>query len=624
MEAHAVPLLAIFEKKHRLEVPLFQRQYVWGLNNQWAPLWEDISRKFTEYLEGRRDAPVHFLGAIVLDQKFTPTTYVERRQIIDGQQRLTTLQLFIAAFRDFCRSKGFQDLANECESFTINKGMMSSPETEKYKVWPTQRDRQFFTDAIDSGSIEEITNRYPLRRRKYARLPDPRPRIIEAYLYFHKEIGTFFIGTDDEPPLANHKELYVRLEESFQALKNVLKVVVIDLEQDDDAQVIFETLNARGEPLLPADLLRNYIFLRATRNREDPEFLYQKYWQPFDDQFWRQEIKQGRLFRPRSDLFMQHFLASKQCEDIPIKHLFVEYKYWIQNKTPYPSVESELRDLAHLGSAFRRIIEPKRDDHLFGFLTFLAVFDIGTVYPLLLLFLELNLDVDQWKEITTCLESYLLRRAVCGFPTKNYNRIFLSLTKNIRSKGYSKSALSTHLSALRGESSEWPSDETFRQAWETKNAYEMIQGSRIVYILKAISDTYMDRRTETITIDSPSTVEHLLPRNWLENWPLQNGQKGLAWPDLFDRPADDPIAIATKQRNAALNTFGNLTILSGPLNSSVSNSSWQVKKPELMNASLLPINQVLHQYDTWDENAILHRSKVLFERAMRLWPGSSP
>ncbi len=86
MKATATPLLGVFEKKMRLEVPLFQRQYVWNKAQQWEPLWEDISRKFTEYIEGEKEAPVHFLGAMVLDQKQTPTTHVEKRQVIDGQQ----------------------------------------------------------------------------------------------------------------------------------------------------------------------------------------------------------------------------------------------------------------------------------------------------------------------------------------------------------------------------------------------------------------------------------------------------------------------------------------------------------------------------------------------------------
>ena len=152
MRADAVPLLAIFEKKMRLEVPLFQRQYVWNLEHQWQPLWEDISRKFSEFLEGRKDAPVHFLGAMVLDQKQVPTTHVEKRQVIDGQQRLTTLQIFLAAYRDFCREQGCEDLAKECDAFTQNRGMMANPETDRFKVWPTEADRDQFRDVLLLGS----------------------------------------------------------------------------------------------------------------------------------------------------------------------------------------------------------------------------------------------------------------------------------------------------------------------------------------------------------------------------------------------------------------------------------------------------------------------------------------
>src|SRR3989338_7671333 len=175
MKATAVSILAIFEKKLRLEVPLFQRQYVWNQEQQWGPLWEDISRKFGEYIQGRKDAPVHFLGAIVLDQKQTPTTHVEKRQVIDGQQRLTTLQIFLSAFRDFCNEHKCKELAEECNTFILNKGMMASPEVDKYKVWPTSSDRPQFTDVVDAGSRQEIENKHPLIRQKYARKDDSRP-----------------------------------------------------------------------------------------------------------------------------------------------------------------------------------------------------------------------------------------------------------------------------------------------------------------------------------------------------------------------------------------------------------------------------------------------------------------
>lgn len=222
MKADAAPLLSIFEKKMRLEVPLFQRQYVWNQEHQWEPLWEDISRKFTDYVEGRKDAPVHFLGAMVLDLKQTPTTHVERRQVIDGQQRLTTLQIFLATFRDFCREHQCDDLADECDTFILNKGMMANPAVDKFKVWPTQLDRGPFTDVVSAGSLAEIDQRYPLVRRKYARNFEPRPLMVEAYTFFNDQLSGFFVGTELDPPLAAELPLHNRLEESFQALKNAL------------------------------------------------------------------------------------------------------------------------------------------------------------------------------------------------------------------------------------------------------------------------------------------------------------------------------------------------------------------------------------------------------------------
>ena len=125
MDANTATVLGLFETKTQFEVPLFQRQYVWERVRHWEPLWEDISRKFTEYIEGRPDAPLHFLGAMVLDQKRTPATHVAKRQVIDGQQRLTTLQIFLAALRDFSREQGCVEVADECETFTFNRGMMA-------------------------------------------------------------------------------------------------------------------------------------------------------------------------------------------------------------------------------------------------------------------------------------------------------------------------------------------------------------------------------------------------------------------------------------------------------------------------------------------------------------------
>lgn len=620
MKATAVSLLALFETKMQLEVPLFQRQYIWQREKHWEPLWEDIARKFTDYLDGRKDAPVHFLGAMVLDLKQTPATHVGKRQVIDGQQRLTTFQIFLSAFRDFCSAHGCEDMAKECAGFTLNKGLMADPDIDKFKVWPTQLDRGQFADVVSAGSRVEVLKRHPLRKKPYARNYDPRPRMVESYFFFYDQFEEFFIGTKPEPPLAAAIPLTQRVDECFQALKTALQVVEIDLETGDDAQVIFETLNARGEPLLPADLLRNFIFLRAARRNEPQEALYKQYWARFDDPFWRVEVKQGRLLRPRSDLFLQHFLASRLTADIPIKHLFVEYKFWIERQQPFTSVKEELTCLARQGDDFRRIIAPTKDDPLYGLVMFLDAYDVRTCYPLLLTLLDTGLDEGQWAAVSTILESYLLRRAVCGLTTKNYNRVFLGLTRTLRRDGATPESLAQLLREQSGDSTEWPSDEAFGEAWRTHHAYQVLNNPKIVHVLKRLSDTYLTGKSEAVVVQSALSVEHILPQQWQEKWPLPDGSKGLTDEAIWTTAKDDPRVDASRKRKQALQTFGNLTILTQSLNSAVSNSAWSLKRPELLKHSLLPINQELHSVAVWDEAAIATRSEALLARALKVWP----
>jgi len=625
MKAQTVSLLAIFESKMQLEVPLFQRQYVWNKTDHWQPLWEDIARKFSEYLEGHRDSPVHFLGAMVLDQQQVPVTHLSKRQVIDGQQRLTSFQLFLSAFRDFSRAQGCEAIATECEGFTFNRGMMTNRDVDRFKVWPTQLDRQQFTQVLTAGTRAALEELHPLRWAKYARKPKPRARMVEAYLYFYDQLTEFFLGTAAEPPLAAANGLDQRLEESFQALRNALQVVAIDLEEGDDAQVIFETLNARGEPLLPADLLRNYIFLRAARQGEPQEVLYEKHWSRFDAPFWREPIKQGRMLRPRSDLFLQHYLASRRTTDIPIKHLFVEYKHWITQHRPFASIDAELATLACQGDHFRRIVEPTKGDPVYGLAMFLDAFDIRTSYPLLLALFDAGLSSEEWAAASTLLESYLLRRAVCGLPTKNYNRVFLMLTRNLRRDGISAENLKRQLLEMTGDSVEWPTDAAFKQHWRTANAYHTLKNAKLTHILKRLSDTYIGSKMEDITITGPLTVEHIMPQSWQEHWLLSSGARGLSNEQRETASDGDPVLEATVARHAAVQRLGNLTIITQSLNSSTSNSAWPNKKVELGLHAILPINRDLQACEVWDESTIAKRSDALFERALKVWPrGDSP
>lgn len=619
MQADAQSLLSLFEGKIRFEVPLFQRQYVWGAESQWEPLWEDIARKFTEHLDGRKDGPVHFLGALVLDQKQTPIKYVPKRQVVDGQQRLTTCQIFLAAFRDFCRTHGCEVVASECEKYTTNTGMMADPETERFKVWPTQLDRPLFVDVMSAGSRQALEKRYPLRKKKYARRYEPRPRLVDAYLFFDSKLRNFFIGTTDEPPMRSDRPLEDRVDDCLQALTYAIKVVTIDLQAGDDAQIIFETLNARGEPLLPADLLRNFIFLRAVQSGGNPEALYRQHWEGFDDAFWRQEVRQGRLVRPRSDLFMQHFVASHRVTDIPIKHLYVEYKYWLERFTPFASIDDELRCLAEQREAFRRFLEPKDGDPSAELARVLEIFDVSTAYPLLLAFERRRPSAEEWARLTQVIVSFLVRRSVCGWTTKAYNRLFLSAIKNVEGDSFVEGVTEALLSG-KGESVGWPGDEEFLGYWMNAHAYKNLNNARLVYVLSRLSDALLTTKMEQVTIRGPLSVEHLLPQNWAPNWSLENGDKGLTALERLVVPPEDPARQASDRRDRVLQTLGNLTILTQPLNSSVSNGSWKEKKPAIMQSSLLPINQVLHDCDRWDEEAIQGRGKMLFELARVIWP----
>jgi uncharacterized protein with ParB-like and HNH nuclease domain len=624
VDVHKSSLLAIFDSKQRLEVPLFQRQYVWSEEQQWLPLWEDIQRKFTEALEGHKDAPNHFLGAMVLDQKQTPTGHVVVRQVIDGQQRLTTFQIFLSAYRDFCKAQECEAIANECDKFLFNTGMMSDPGVDKFKVWPTQLDRLQFTDVLLSGSREEVMKRHPLRKKPYARKYDPRPRMIEAYMFFFSQLEAFFLGEDGEEPLAAAFPISARVDECFQTLRNGMMVVVIDLQKDDDPQVIFETLNARGEPLLPADLLRNYIFFRAGREKgTDVEAVYQKYWSGFDDEFWREEVKQGRLIRPRSDLFMQHFLASRQGRDIPIKHLYVEYRHWLETTQPFPNVTSELAALARQGKHFRRIVSPEPDDIIFELCSFLETYDVRTSYPLLLALLEEGVDDEQWTEIAIVLESYLFRRAICNLGTKNYNRIFLSLVKNLRRDGFNAESIKKLLLEQTGDSGEWPDDARFREAWLQKPLYAILNNPKLVHLFKRVNQTFMSTKSEALAFNEQPSVEHIMPQDWITNWRLPDGSKGLTLMELYQVPESDARSKATRKRDAAIQTLGNLTILSTGLNSAQRNYDWTKKRPEMMQHSLLPLNQSLFAMEVWDESTISKRGEELFKRALLIWPQDS-
>jgi hypothetical protein len=224
-------------------------------------------------------------------------------------------------------------------------------------------------------------------------------------------------------------------------MRTGLQLVVIELEGNDDPQIIFETLNARGQPLLPSDLIRNTIFHQASVDQAraaDEKYadeLYERYWHPFDnnristpingeDRYWHVQERQGRLNRPRIDLFIFHFLVMQTGRELAIGGIFQEFRDWRDQSTE--SLETFLDELKRYSLIFRGLISPSGNERTATFAHRLRTLDTGTVYPLLLYILGLSeeyLTRDDRVQVISDLESWLIRRLVCQLTNKNYNHI---------------------------------------------------------------------------------------------------------------------------------------------------------------------------------------------------------
>ena len=652
----------LFDKREQYLIPLFQRGYVWTLEKQIALLWEDIIEQMEELAKYRADAKKvsdegrlrklrkHFLGAIVIGPLVEGDGQkISTREVIDGQQRITTLQILLLALRDVCKPVGDEALDEDLRNLTFNKGSYIN-KADGQKVMPTNAGRDVMQTLISLGGIDAVSERYPAWRslvdaEKKWEWCD-RPLMVQAYLYFHAMLLCQLRGlrfdapaTSDESDtgrtIAEEVIRQVRKGNEFKlpqaevsldmsvarllldSFESCFQIMQLRLEDEDDPQIIFETLNARGEPLTPSDLIRNFLFLRAIRAGENVDALYDEFWKPFDEKpdvaaqakgtpFWRKEERQGRLKSARIDLFMYHYTTLRRVTTLKVAHVFEEFKDWWDSEDRQTALE--LGRIKDLSAQFEKIVAPGQKGNFERFCRRLMLLDTSTATPLLLYFLEHHLpDSDAFDQVMCDIDSYLVRRFVCGMTTKSYNKTFMHLLEEAVKFGKPcPDQLRKNLLALKGDSQLWPDEQLFADKWELGRLYQGSSTRKVRAVLEGLEMGLRTYKQEYLPELDLLSVEHVMPQKW--------------------KPEDYPLTIDDAEtrtiRGNLVHSIGNLTLVTPGYNSNLSNRGFHEKRPEIAANSGLQLNCYFQQFsdsDLWDESAIRKRALSLLPIATKIW-----
>lgn len=629
MEPSRKSLDELFNPQVRYVVPMFQRLYVWKENFQWQNLWDDIEEK-AEYQLSQRKSHPHYLGALIIEG-VRPVSggEVKRFLVIDGQQRLTTLQLIVCAYRDLAREQGWTVLDRRTTRFLENADLdvMENPEEEKFKLWPTTLNRQIFSDIVSAGSLKSVESAYPLIRLPRKRKPELRSNLVEAYLYFSRRLRSW---------VSSAANAHAKKEEDcafalMQALQQDFFAIQLSLSESDDSQEIFYSLNSQATPLSQSDLLRSLIFMRAEKQkpRQDRDQIFKDYWSRFETPFWSFETGRGGHTYSRLDLGLRHFLAAKTGALVDARRVNEEYRQWISvEPLRYATVRDELHDLTAHCLVFERYETfvpglPSTD-----FRRLLKDFDVSTAMPLIV-FLEIGagLTKQQLEECLWVLESFIVRRAFVGDETKEYNKLFVEVVGallNLEGTAI-KPALEQKLLSGSGTTRNWPKDAEVVEAAITRKAYNPVRTHALKVILERLELSLRGKKSEDKTIGDGLQIEHILPEKWAQHWPLQGKMipAHLITAPFMATDEFEPLEDSIRERNDKLQTLGNLTLLNKYLNPAAGNGSWAMKQTEYVN-SVLQLNRHFDGLVAWDETHIRERGRTLGETICKIWPRPNP
>ncbi|MBD5419703.1 MAG: DUF262 domain-containing protein [Bacteroides sp.] len=567
MDAGKKKINDILNGNRQLVIPFFQRSYVWK---------EDLWERFIESMElVSQTGKEYFLGSVILKQLPTSTssTVGDVRTVIDGQQRLTTLALFlkVLCFKTGKRRK-FENM------FILDD--------DKFAIVHNMFDKVIFDEIIAQENLAYVNSE---------------SRLAQAYQFFLDNLDVEKFNLDT---ILAH-----------------ISFVGIDLNNEDDEQVIFDTINSIGVTLTTGELLKNYLF------SQDSIHIYLSKWKPVFEadeetlKYWDSNVTQVRKIRKNLETFLNAYLHIKINDPAygfdsvkkerfnRVEDLFSQYKDFISmTGIDYNILVDDLTEYAQI---YRHHLSPRvlneEISSKYGLERLnLIIFglDTTTLMPYLLYVLKNQNNQEEIDKIARILESYLMRRLVCKRSTNNYSDLFSQSL--IGAQFLTAQSLKEYLSSKENDSSlAMPGDEEFIYAFED-NVLLDIRSKGVLYLLE--SKIRSSRHSTSLKSFNSYTLEHLMPKKWKpETWPIA-----------------DPTQ--TESRNLKLKTLGNLSILPQTLNSSISNNSWNIKlngntkKKGLKEyaTGLDTMSFVLSQTD-WNESKIEARADWLFDNARVIW-----
>jgi uncharacterized protein with ParB-like and HNH nuclease domain/predicted transport protein len=562
MKASETVLLKFIRKSPQFVIPIYQRNYSWK-ESQCRQLWNDLLRA------GRADSiSGHFIGSIVyIERALSTVSNQEALLIIDGQQRLTSSMLMVAALAQYFEDNDIDEIldtfsAKKLRGYYLLNDMESGD--RHYKLILSEADRD---------TLLAILKQRPLPA-------GPSERVVENYNFF--------------------KDLIEAHADELEAIcKGLDKLVVVEVALDraqDNPQLIFESMNSTGLELSQADLIRNYILMGLEQELQTE--LYVSYWRPMEKAFG------ASAYTTHFDAFMRHYLTTK-TGDIPnvrdVYQAFKEYERSYQGGVKDLVAEIHAYALYYCAIA----LDGEPDVGLKQAFKDLRELKVEVSYPFLLEVYDDYekglLNTAEVKDIVRLVEAYVFRRVVCSMPTNSHNKTFAGMAKTLDKTNYVESLKASFM--LQPSYRGFPTDQVFEQHLKTRDLYSFRNRS---YWLRRLENY---GRRERVMVEQ-YTVEHIMPQN--ENlsaaWQTDLGPN---WKEV---------------QQTYLHTIGNLT-LSG-YNSEYSDRSWKMKRDQVEDRdgnkiglafSPLRLNQGLGQVDIWSEAAIVERADRLAKDSSKVW-----